>query len=277
VSDLMTLPGNHRRLAVFGGVYSNHRALDAVLTDAADWGADRVLCLGDVGGFGPHPDHSADRLREDGIVVLQGNYDDSVGHGLEDCQCGYSDPRDEHFARISYAYTLENTGDENRRWMRSLPRHVRLRLGGLRVLCAHGSPRRVNEFLWESTTPEGFVERLLAEHEADLILVTHTGLHWSRMLAGDPGRGLVNVGAIGRPANDGDPAVWYARIEVPVDDGARVRPRVEFRRVEYDHEALAREMRDERLPREFVETIETGWWTSCLEVLPQKERARGRF
>jgi hypothetical protein len=47
--------------------------------------------------------------------------------------------------------------------------------------------------------------------------------------------------------------------------------------VEYDHDRLAREMRDERLPGEFVETVLTGWWTTCLEVLPAKERRRGRY
>jgi hypothetical protein len=47
--------------------------------------------------------------------------------------------------------------------------------------------------------------------------------------------------------------------------------------VEYDAAALAREMRAERLPEEFVETIETGWWTTCLEVLPSKERLRGKY
>jgi len=40
---------------------------------------------------------------------------------------------------------------------------------------------------------------------------------------------------------------------------------------------LADEMRDECLPDEFIETIRSGWWTTCLEVLPAKERARGRF
>lgn len=47
--------------------------------------------------------------------------------------------------------------------------------------------------------------------------------------------------------------------------------------LEYDHEALAREMEEEALPAEFVQTIRTGWWTTCLEVLPMKERRRGRF
>ena len=40
---------------------------------------------------------------------------------------------------------------------------------------------------------------------------------------------------------------------------------------------FAREMRSEGLPSEFIETIETGWWTTCLEILPAKERARGKF
>jgi hypothetical protein len=52
---------------------------------------------------------------------------------------------------------------------------------------------------------------------------------------------------------------------------------VDFIAVAYDHERLAAEMRAERLPEEFVETILTGWWTTCLEVLPAKERRRGRW
>jgi hypothetical protein len=53
--------------------------------------------------------------------------------------------------------------------------------------------------------------------------------------------------------------------------------RVEFVPVAYDHPRLANEMRAEGLPEEFVETVLTGWWTTCLEVLPAKERRRGRF
>ena len=54
-------------------------------------------------------------------------------------------------------------------------------------------------------------------------------------------------------------------------------PPVEFVPLAYDHERLAAEMRAERLPEEFVETVLTGWWTTCLEVLPAKERAAGRW
>ena len=36
----------------------------------------------------------------------------------------------------------------------------------------------------------------------------------------------------------------------------------------------AAEMEQENLPLPFIETIRTGWWTTCLEILPAKERAR---
>jgi hypothetical protein len=52
---------------------------------------------------------------------------------------------------------------------------------------------------------------------------------------------------------------------------------VEHVPVRYDHEALAREMAREGICEEFVTTIRTGWWTTCLEILPGKERARGRY
>jgi predicted phosphodiesterase len=255
-------------IAAFGGVYNNHLALAETLADVRRSGADLAWCLGDLGGFGPHPDRSIDGLREAQIPTLRGNVDEAVGNGWPDCGCGYTDPLDNRFAQISYDYTLARTSSQHRAWLRERPEQQRLEVAGRRVLLCHGSPRRVNEFLWESTCSDAFLEWLCQEHQADLILCSHTGLHWHRALPS--GRHVVNVGAIGRPANDGDPAVWYARLALDGD------VRVEFRRVPYDHEALAREMEAEALPPEFVETIRTGWWTTCLENLPAKERARGR-
>ena len=50
-----------------------------------------------------------------------------------------------------------------------------------------------------------------------------------------------------------------------------------FHPLEYDHEQLAAEMKQEGLPEEFTATVLTGWWTTCLEIMPAKERQRGRF
>ncbi|HMF18320.1 MAG TPA: metallophosphoesterase family protein [Gemmataceae bacterium] len=257
------------RIAVFGGIYSNYLALESALADCRRRGIEDIYCLGDLGAFGPYPDRVFPLLREHRVQCIQGNYDNSIGNELADCQCGYTDPRDNHFARISYAYTLANTGQANRKWLRDLPAERRLTLGNKRLLLCHGSPRRTNEFLWESTTSTHFLEHLADVHETDVILATHTGIKWQRQLT--ERRQFVNVGVLGRPENDGRTNVWYTILE------ARPEIAVEFVPVVYDHERLAHDMRDEQLPEEFDATILTGWWTTCLEILPAKERKRGKF
>jgi predicted phosphodiesterase len=256
-------------IAFFGGIYSNAHALSAAIKDARGRGVDAIHALGDFGAFGPYPDRIFPMLIGAGVECIQGNYEESLSSAAEDCHCGYTDPRDNYFAALSYAYTSEKTSSEWKRWMGGLPKTRRLDVGGRRVLLVHGSPRRINEFLWESTSPVSFLEKLLADADADVLVCTHTGLHWQRRLPS--GRLVVNAGVLGRPANDGRTNVWYAL----ADFGRDVR--VEFVPVHYDTELLAREMTAEKLPDEFVETVRTGWWTTCLEVLPAKERARGRF
>ncbi len=258
------------RVAFLGGIYSNYLALDAAIRAAKARGVDAIWALGDFGAFGPHPDRSVELLREHDIPGIQGNYEESLSSNAEDCHCGYTDPRDNHYAQISYDYTFAKTSAAYKQWMGTLPKQARLELGDQRLLLCHGSPRQINEFLWESNTPTPFIDRMLDANDADLIVCTHTGIHWQRR--DDRGRGVVNVGALGRPANDGRTNVWFA-ILTSGPHGVQT----EFVPVEYDHERLAREMTEEGLPDEFVETIRTGWWTTCLEILPAKERARGQF
>jgi diadenosine tetraphosphatase ApaH/serine/threonine PP2A family protein phosphatase len=258
-----------QRVAVFGGIYNNYLALEAALRDVRARGVDACFCLGDLGAFGPHPDRVFPLLHEHQVHCIQGNYDNSIGNEMADCQCGYTDPRDNYFAQISYQYTFHHTSPVHRAWMRDLPGQRRLRLGRYRLLLCHGSPRRTNEFLWESTTPTHFLDYLTRTYETDVILATHTGIKWQRLLA--PDRHFVNVGVLGRPENDGRTSVWYTLLE------ARPDLRVEFVPVVYDHERLAREMTAEKLPQEFVTTIRSGWWTTCLEILPAKERRRGPY
>ncbi len=260
---------SYSRVIVFGGVYNNHLALEKLLGEAERLEAEAVYCLGDMGGFGPHPDRSFPILRNGRIRSIAGNYDISLAEGKEDCGCGYSDPRDNHFAQISYDYTFQNTSTQNKQWLGTLPGSARFRLGPMQVHLCHGSPRRVNEFLWETTSPDHLLERFAGDCRADVVCCTHTGIKWHRALSGD--RHFINAGVIGRPENDGQTNVWFTLLEYK--SGFRV----EFVPLDYDHQRLAREMSEEGLPEEFAETVLTGWWTTCLEVLPGKERRRGKF
>lgn len=264
----MPLTKKHQRIACLGGIYSNYLALEAALSDIQSQDVDAVFCLGDLGAFGPYPDRVFPLLEHHKVQCIQGNYDDSIGNQRDDCQCGYTDPRDNYFAQISYEYTLQNTSDKHRLYLQNLPPQIRLELGHYRVLLCHGSPRKVNEFLWESTTSTHFLSSLCRDFKADVIATTHTGIKWHRRLPHD--QHLVNVGAVGRPENDGQNHVWYTILECKNKQLA-----VEFVPVYYDFRRLAEEIREEGLPEQFAEALETGWWTTCLEILPAKERLRG--
>jgi pyruvate-formate lyase-activating enzyme/diadenosine tetraphosphatase ApaH/serine/threonine PP2A family protein phosphatase len=256
------------RIAAFGGPYANPYALEAALGDARNRGCERIFCLGDLGGFGAECDAIWPLLRDTGVECIAGNYDVAIGRGDPDCGCGYADERDDHYAQIIYDYTLANTGEEFAAWMRELPLERRETIGGVDVNMVHGSPLAINDFLWESLDDDELRMRL-ALSGAEVLLCTHTGIPWQRRVDGTL---VVNVGVIGRPANDGRRETWYAVLEL--ENG---RARAELVPVSYDWRAQAASMRAAGLPEAFVETIETGWWTTCLEVVPPRERARGRF
>jgi predicted phosphodiesterase/pyruvate-formate lyase-activating enzyme len=256
------------RIAVCGGAYANPYALQAFVDDARRHGCERLYCLGDLGGFGADVDGLWPILSSNDVVCVAGNYDVAIARADPDCGCGYHDPRDNAFAQLIYDHTLAHTGRRFAAWMGGLPTQRRLRIGGTDVHLVHGSPLALNDFWWESRTEEQHRQRVAASG-ADVILCTHSGLPWQRRVGATL---VVNVGVIGKPANDGRTSVWYAVLDL-----GRRAPRAELVRLAYDWRAQARSMRAAGLPELFVETIETGWWTTCLEVLPPVERARGRY
>ncbi len=254
------------RIASFGGPYANPYALRAMLADVRGRGCERIFCLGDLGGFGAECDAIGPLL--EGVDCIAGNYDVAIGRGDEDCGCGYRDERDNRYAQLMYDYTRATTSPAFAAWMRDLPAERREVIGGVDVHLVHGSPLAINDFLWESLDDDELALRVEASG-ADVLLCTHTGIPWQRRIGATL---VVNVGAVGRPANDGRTDTWYAILDLK--DG---QASAELLPVAYDWRAQAASMRAAGLPEPFVETIETGWWTTCLEVVPPRERARGRF
>jgi predicted phosphodiesterase/uncharacterized Fe-S cluster-containing radical SAM superfamily protein len=257
-----------QRIAVCGGPYANPYALSAFVEDAAHRGCERLYCLGDLGGFGAEINELWPIIQAADITCVAGNYDVAIARGDPDCGCGYRDPTDNLYAQLIYDHTRTHTSPAFAAWMGQLPTERRDRLGGCEVHLVHGSPLELNDFWWESLPDEEHALRV-ATSGADVICCTHSGLPWQRRVGGAL---VVNVGVLGKPANDGRREVWYAVVELADGQAA-----AELVRLPYDWSAQAASMRRAGIPELFVTTIETGWWTTCLEVLPPAERARGRY
>jgi putative phosphoesterase len=232
------------RLAALSDIHANKHALDAVLADIRGHDFDRVICLGDLVGYGAFPNEVIERLRAEGIPTVMGNYDDGVGFDKEECGCAYTDPADIARGDRSLRWTQQVVTVENKAWLRTLPRELRFEAEGKRILCVHGSPRRINEYLYEDR-PERSLERILAGLEADIVLCGHTHLPYQRSVGGVD---LINIGSAGKP-KDGDSRACYALIEL--DDQVRA----SFPRVEYEVEAAARAVEATDLPHEFAEAL----------------------
>ena len=159
------------RIAIFSDVHGNRPALESVLGDIATKYVDGVYCLGDLVGYGASPNECAARIRADRIPTVMGNYDDGVGFDRDECGCAYRDPMDQEFGNRSLAWTRAQTTPENKAFLRTLLPEIRFSVDGRRILLVHGSPRKMNEYLFEDRPVSSF-QRLAASSNADVITAT---------------------------------------------------------------------------------------------------------
>ena len=236
-----------QRAAVVTDIHANLPALEASLERIEALGIDRVLCGGDLVGYGPHPDEVCALMEDRAIPTIYGNYDYAIGRGLEDCGCAYRDPHERELGERSVAWTLEHTSARSKDFMRELPFDLRFELGGRHVRLVHGSPRKVNEYLFEDKPARTF-ERIAAGADCDVLVFGHTHRPWVHEYGGVL---FVNCGSVGKP-KDGDPRAAFA---VLADDAGELDVTVE--RVEYDAGSVAREVAAAGLPGEYAEKLLT--------------------
>jgi putative phosphoesterase len=235
------------RLAVISDIHGNLPALDAVLADLTTERPDRVYCLGDLVGYGAFPNEVVDRIRRADIPTVMGNYDDGVGFDRDDCGCAYKEPIDRELGQRSLMWTRAHTTPENKAFLQRFVPEIRFDVGDTRVLLVHGSPRKMNEYLFEDR-PRSSFERLARSSDADVIVFGHTHVPYTRLVDGVL---FVNAGSVGKP-KDGDPRACYAMIEF---EGA---PVVTFRRVDYAIGMAAAAIRNSELPDKFATDVEVG-------------------
>jgi putative phosphoesterase len=232
-------------VAVVTDIHANLPALQAALARIDALGIEQVYCGGDLVGYGPHPNEVCALIDQRAIPTIYGNYDYAIARDLEDCGCAYITAHDRELGRRSVEWTLAHTDQAAKAFMRELPFDLRFPVGATGVHLVHGSPRKVNEYLFEDK-PARLYERLAAAEEGDVLVFGHTHKPWVH----EYGRVLfVNCGSVGKP-KDGDRRGAFAVLE---DAGGELRVTIE--RVAYDADAVAAEVRAAGLPGEYAEKL----------------------
>jgi putative phosphoesterase len=232
-------------VAVITDIHGNLPALQAALARIGELEIERIYCGGDLVGYGPHPNEVCALIAERNIPTIYGNYDHAIARDHEDCGCAYVTSHDRELGQESIQWTLAHTDQRSKDFMRDLPFDLHFEVGTTAVHLVHGSPRKVNEYLFQDK-PASLYERL-AKAESDSVLVFgHTHKPWIDDFGGVR---FVNCGSVGKP-KDGDPRTAFAVIRP-----ARGLLEVSIERVGYDADGVAAEVRGVGLPKEFADQL----------------------
>ncbi|MGB0562107.1 MAG: metallophosphoesterase family protein [Spirulinaceae cyanobacterium] len=253
------------KLAVMSCIHGNYEALNAVLSDIDDHKADQIYCLGDLVGYGPHPNAVVEMIRSLDIPTCQGCWDEDIVEGLNACECSYPSQIAELRGRQAHEWTNDVIHPEVRDYLATLP--MTLRRDNLCFV--HGSPNSQHEYLLPSMDGFAALERVLSA-DAEVLFCGHTHVPYVRTLEDgtltvrvqQPGqeesetqlktplKQIINAGSVGEPRH-GRPNATYVLYDT---DTAQVT----LREVEYDYEKTCADIIAKGLPPIFAWRLARG-------------------
>ena len=253
-------------MLVFGGPYSNLQALETLkeIADQLQIPAHNIICTGDMVGYCAQPEESVQFVKDWGIHAIQGNVEQNIIRGEDDCGCNFAEGgRCDLFSRTWFPYAVQALSTESVGWLSTLPLHLSFHYAGKSVTVLHGAATGIADFVFAST-PWPVKEESFVATGADVILAGHAGLPFADVRSG---KYWLNAGVIGMPANDGTPRVWYLLL-----DDTDGQFSYTFHVFTYDNLTAHQLMVDNQLPDSYAQTLLTGIWDNC-EILPDAEKA----
>lgn len=248
------------RIALFSDIHANLPALQVFFQHVEEQNIDSWYCLGDLVGYAPWPNEVVQEIRKRKIPCIAGNYDVGVGLNSDDCGCAYKTEEDRANGAKSIAFTNANIGNEERKYLRQLPQHIHLDLpfadGPKRMMLVHGSPRKVNEYLFEDREEKSLI-RIFEQSHCDVMCFGHTHIPYHRTLFSEEKRfHAINLGSVGKP-KDGDPRAGYVilDLDVTLPYSNENSFKVEFQRFEYPVDRAAAAIRQTELPDVFAQKL----------------------
>ncbi|HEX2606683.1 MAG TPA: metallophosphoesterase family protein [Flavisolibacter sp.] len=253
------------RIALFSDIHANLPALEACLNSIAQQQPDVVYCLGDLVGYNTWPNEVVREIRKRGIPTIAGNYDQGIGLMSDACGCAYKTDVEKAMGDVSIAYTNSVVGASERQYLRTLPSHIRvefqLNQDKLNLLLVHGSPRKINEYLFEDREEQSLL-RILEDADADILCFGHTHKPFHRVLLSADGnryRHAINTGSVGKP-KDQNPKGCYVLLTIDEESTLSDKDSIQVRfvRFDYDVEKAAKAVEESPLPDAYADMLRKG-------------------
>ena len=256
------------RIALFSDIHANLPALEACLKSIEQQKPDAIYCLGDLVGYNIWPNEVINEIRRRGIPTIAGNYDQGIGLSSDDCGCAYKTDKEKEMGAVSISYTNSIVKRDERNYLRTLPAHIRIEFqlnnDKLNLLLVHGSPRKINEYLFEDRDEKSLL-RIMEGADADIMCFGHTHKPYHRILNSfdenkNHFRHAINIGSVGKP-KDSNPKGCYVMLTINNFSNLRVAEsiNVEFIRFDYDVEKAAKAVENSPLPKEYADMLRKGY------------------
>lgn len=252
------------KLLLFGGVYSNLQALEALKQVAEQEGIapENCICTGDIVGYCAQPEETVQLFKLWGAKSIVGNVEIQLRENAADCGCDFREgSRCDGFSQLWYPYAQSKLSENSLVFLKTLPNYINFRYANQKASVVHGSYFNVSEFIFKST-PWATKQPNFKATESDVIIAGHCGLPFHHQ---QENMLWLNPGVIGMPANDGNSSVWYAIL-----DDAQNTLSFTHKTLNYNYKLTSKLMQNGLLPEEYSRTIVTGIWDNT-EILPAIE------
>ena len=253
------------RIALFSDIHANLPALEAFFSDVERKNPDAIYCLGDLVGYNIWPNEVIREIRKRKIPCIAGNYDFGIGRMSNECGCAYKTDEDKANGSVSISFTNQIVEPEERAYLRTLPAHIRVEFqlneDKLNLLLVHGSPRKINEYLFEDRDEKSLL-RIMEQADADIMCFGHTHKPYHRIVSENEShyRHAINIGSVGKP-KDQDPRGSYVLLTLNENSSVADKDsvQVEFIRFSYDVEKAARAVEESPLPDVYADMLRGGY------------------
>lgn len=216
------------KIAIISDIHGNYQALSAVLKNIKNEKCDQIFCLGDLAMAGPEPQKTVNFIKEQNWKIIQGNTDEMIAEFTEELATRMkANVPIMANALISDVQTLS---EENKKYLKTLPKQLEISEGKFKILLVHGSPRRNNEDI-PPDLPLDKIEEIIKNTTADIIFCGHTHIPCGYQT--NTKQTIINVGSVGRPFTL-DPLPCYAILTINEEAFS-----IEHKFVSYDRDKAA--------------------------------------